>query len=138
MKIILDRLKTTLGYSQDNDLANHLGVNQNVISNWKKRGSIDLDLIFSKCQDVSPTYIVTGEGPERMSQIVNYTVGPIADRSQLLAVGEKGLLTKGGTAEYSRDTVLEEQVRILHHLVDEKEKVIRLLEEKIETLQSKS
>jgi len=45
---ILVRLKDELNLSKDVDLADFLGVAQNTISAWKKRNSVNYDLIFDK------------------------------------------------------------------------------------------
>ena len=48
MPSILVRLKDELNLSKDVDLADFLGVAQNTISAWKKRNSVNYDLIFEK------------------------------------------------------------------------------------------
>lgn len=59
---ILDRLKIAYGLKTDAALAGFLGLKPPAISNWRKRASIDYDLIFTKCDDINPGWILTGEG----------------------------------------------------------------------------
>lgn len=60
---MLSRIKKAYGFKTDIQLANFLGVKQNTISAWKKRNSLDLDLIIEKCQDLNLNWILTGVGP---------------------------------------------------------------------------
>jgi phage repressor protein C with HTH and peptisase S24 domain len=59
---VLNRLKTALHASTDNELANMLGVSKATISNWGSRNSIDLPLVFSFCKQVNIDWLITGEG----------------------------------------------------------------------------
>lgn len=59
---ILNRLKVAYGKKSDSALALFLGVKPNTISMWKKRGFLDFNLIFTRCDDISPSWIMTGEG----------------------------------------------------------------------------
>lgn len=60
--LILSRIKKLAGLASDVDLARFLGVTPATLSNWKARGSIDYDLVFSKCKDVNFHWLLTGEG----------------------------------------------------------------------------
>ena len=43
-------------------LASHLGIKPNTISAWKKRNSINYELIFAKCANIRKDWLLTGEG----------------------------------------------------------------------------
>lgn len=43
-------------------LASHLGIKPNTISAWKKRNSINYELIFTKCANIRKDWLLTGEG----------------------------------------------------------------------------
>jgi len=60
---IINRLKATLDLKTDLDLANYLGVSSNTIATWKKRNSINYDLIFSKSDSINLHWLLTGKGP---------------------------------------------------------------------------
>lgn len=64
---IVDRLKLAYKMRSDAELARFLGVVPSTISNWQRRGSIDHDLIFTKCNDLNEAWILTGDGPMRRS-----------------------------------------------------------------------
>ena len=59
---ILDRIKLVAESSTDAGLARFLGISPATLSNWKSRGSIDYDLVFSKCEHVDFDWLLTGRG----------------------------------------------------------------------------
>lgn len=59
---ILNRLKEALQLPNDKELANTLGISKAAISNWRKRNSIDLDRVFSVCEQINIDWLLTGEG----------------------------------------------------------------------------
>lgn len=61
-KEVIERLKIALNLSSDNALAETLGVSKATLSNWKSRNSIDIPLLFSKCEHVSVDWLLTGNG----------------------------------------------------------------------------
>ncbi len=61
---IIDRLMAHLGIQRNRDLAEYLGVASSTISTWKKRKSLDLELILSHVKDVDLNWLINGvEGP---------------------------------------------------------------------------
>lgn len=61
-KEVIERLKIALNLSSDNALAETLGVSKATLSNWKSRNSIDIPLLFSKCEHISIDWLLTGNG----------------------------------------------------------------------------
>lgn len=57
---IILRLKNILGIESDKELGELLGVTKGAISNWKKRNSIDWNLVFSKCEHVDLNWLING------------------------------------------------------------------------------
>ncbi len=57
---IIERIKKHYGFNTNNQLAAYLGVSPNTISGWIRRNTIDYDLIFSKCQDMSLDMLIWG------------------------------------------------------------------------------
>jgi repressor LexA len=76
VNLIISRLKSALKIESDKELSDNLGVKPNVISNWKKRGSIDYKLLFAVCESngISIDSIV-GLKSTDSSQIVNEPEG---------------------------------------------------------------
>lgn len=60
--LILNDIKTHLGFKTDTDFADFLGIKQNTLSNWKSRNTIDYELIITKCDDINANWLLTGEG----------------------------------------------------------------------------
>jgi phage repressor protein C with HTH and peptisase S24 domain len=67
---ILSRLKEALDISSNAELSRFLGVHKSTLSNWKARGSIDYDLVFSKCKHISRDWLLTGHGTQNMADVV--------------------------------------------------------------------
>ena len=60
--LILRRFKDAKNIKKDLDLAAYLGVNQSTLANWKHRNSIDFDILFSFCDNISLDWLVFGIG----------------------------------------------------------------------------
>ena len=60
---ILEELAKIYGKGKDADLARQLGVPAQTLYNWKARGTIDFGLVYAKCPDIEPHWLLTGEGP---------------------------------------------------------------------------
>lgn len=46
---ILDKVKNACNYSTDKDLAEFLGVTQNLISTWRVRNKVNFEVLIDKC-----------------------------------------------------------------------------------------
>jgi hypothetical protein len=60
INLILDRICAYYQLDRKKDLADKLGVKPTVISNWLSRNTIDWNLIFTKCEDISFDYLIKG------------------------------------------------------------------------------
>ncbi len=59
---VLNRIKSGFGIGTDVELSEFLGVSQPTVANWKRRKTLDYDLIISKCAGVNFHWLFTGEG----------------------------------------------------------------------------
>lgn len=61
-KEMLDAL--ILHYDSGNkaQFARRLGIKPQTINTWESRGSLDIELIFAKCVDISGDWLLSGEG----------------------------------------------------------------------------
>ena len=50
------------------ELSVALGVSPSVLSNWKKRNTIDWELLFSKCEKANLNWLIYGEGQTTRNQ----------------------------------------------------------------------
>ena len=61
-KGILEALITHYTGGNKSQFAKILGVKPQTINTWDSRGTFDLELIYSKCEDISADWLLTGEG----------------------------------------------------------------------------
>ena len=59
---IIARTKVFLNVHTGKDLAVALGVSENAISTWKKRGTLDMGKILLACEGVNQEWLLTGKG----------------------------------------------------------------------------
>jgi hypothetical protein len=58
---IIKRLKSAFSFKSNKQLATFLEIGSSTISSWKKRNSVDYNLIFTKCKDkIDLHWLVTG------------------------------------------------------------------------------
>ncbi len=60
--LILNEIKLHYGFKKDTDFADYLGITSQVLSNWKTRNTFDYDVIYTKCLNINPHWLFTGEG----------------------------------------------------------------------------
>lgn len=58
---VLDRIKEHYNLKMQVELANFLDIPTNTLSNWYSRGTLDLDIIFTKCVGMDFHWLFTGE-----------------------------------------------------------------------------
>ena len=58
----LDAIIKHFGGGNASQFANLLGVSPSTISTWKARNTIDYDLIFAKCENLSASWLLSGSG----------------------------------------------------------------------------
>lgn len=85
---ILNRIKSAYDLKSDAELARFLGVGASTPGNWRLRGSINYDVIFSKCGDLNLNWLLRGEGIPRPPR-------RYANRSGVSYVEEKKMQPKG-------------------------------------------
>lgn len=61
-KDMLQRLIDHFSKGNKSQFANKLGVKPQTISTWIARDSMDKALIFAKCENISPSWLMSGEG----------------------------------------------------------------------------
>ncbi len=59
---MLDAIQAHLNYSSSTEFADFLGISRQVLSNWKKRNTFDTELLYSKCLQLNPVWLLTGKG----------------------------------------------------------------------------
>lgn len=59
---MLNEIKHYLDFSKDKEFAEYLGVKPNTLHNWYSRNTFDTELIYTKCNFLNPSWLLTGEG----------------------------------------------------------------------------
>ena len=60
-----ERLEAIIDYYSDGKpsvFAKYIGVAPSTISSWLSRNTLDYDLIFAKCENISSNWLLTGKG----------------------------------------------------------------------------
>ena len=58
----INNIKKHYAFETDTDFANFLGISPQVLYNWKARNTFDTELVYSKCFDINPEWLLTGTG----------------------------------------------------------------------------
>ncbi len=66
---ILDRIKAFYGLEKKIDLANFLNIPSNTLSNWYSRGTLDMDIVFTKCVGMDYNWLLSGEKLEKSHNV---------------------------------------------------------------------
>lgn len=60
--LILREIKSYYGFKSNSEFARYLGIAPQVLSNWIARNTYDAELIYTKCEEISASYLLTGKG----------------------------------------------------------------------------
>ena len=60
--MILSNIKLHYGLRTDADFARFLEIKPQTLASWYKRNSFDIELLYAKCEDISPDWLLTGFG----------------------------------------------------------------------------
>lgn len=61
--LILNKIKNHYGFVKDSDFAKFLEITPQTLSNWKARNTFDPVLVYTKCEELNPHWLLLGEGP---------------------------------------------------------------------------
>jgi ribosomal protein S8E len=60
--LIINKIKERYKFKSDTEFARHLDITPQVLSNWKTRNTFDPSLVYTKCLDINPEWLLTGKG----------------------------------------------------------------------------
>lgn len=60
--LILNKLKNHYAFKKDSDFARFLGIKPQTLASWYSRGTFDVYILYAKCVEISPDYLLSGEG----------------------------------------------------------------------------
>lgn len=93
-------------FSSDAEFARHLGIRPQVLSNWKNRSTFDPELIYTKCLDINPEWLLTGKGEMLRSAGVEAAKPPPVDARDAYIIElqkEKIAALEGELRRYKRE-----------------------------------
>jgi phage repressor protein C with HTH and peptisase S24 domain len=61
-KLILNKIKDRYAFTSDTEFAKFLGVRPQTLSNWQTRNSFDIDILYTKCVNINPEFLLSGKG----------------------------------------------------------------------------
>lgn len=61
--LILNKIKLHYGFKSDADFARFLEIKPQTLSSWYSRNTFDTGLLYAKCVDISPDFIIAGKEP---------------------------------------------------------------------------
>lgn len=79
---ILDRAKASFGLVTDTQLAETLGISPQTLSNWRKRNSLDFELLLTKCESADLNWLIRGE--EALDETADVKVKILTERLNYL------------------------------------------------------
>lgn len=110
-----------------------LGIQPQNISAWLKRGSFNAELIYSRLSDISADWLLSGEGDMITDKHIDISANTTGDFSPAVS-GVQGDATvtisnEGEALQKERIAHLKEKVKHLQDIIDEKERLIKVLME---------
>ena len=81
--LILNKIKEHLSFRFDKDFADFLEIKTTTLAMWYKRNTFDIELLFNKCEFLSPEWLLTGSGEMLKAPIIKNFVKPDKKEKQL-------------------------------------------------------
>jgi len=108
---VIERIKEANNIKSDAKLASYLGIAPTTLSSWRSRGTLDMDVIYAKCEHINLDWLLTGKG--KMQKIV--TESPTAPEND--------------TVEMSREVF--DLIKLQQETLNSQQETIKLLSETI-------
>lgn len=74
--LILNQIIQEYNFKNDSEFATFLGINPQVVYNWKKRNTFNQTLLIDKLKDLNKMFLLTGEGSIRNTTSATSTTSP--------------------------------------------------------------
>lgn len=68
--LILNKIQEHYSFKKDAQFAEYLGIPAQNLSKWKLRNTFDAELIYTKCTQINPEWLLTGTGNMLKSEVV--------------------------------------------------------------------
>lgn len=106
--LILRSIKTYLGFKTDKDFADFLEIKTTTLAMWYKREVFDIELIFKKCEQLNPEWLLTGKEPmlKANRSVVNESRNLIPFYEDVQSIGGSNLVAETG-AVYNSNILID-------------------------------
>ncbi|MGV4333345.1 helix-turn-helix domain-containing protein [Ornithobacterium rhinotracheale] len=120
--LILNNIKEYKNFSSDAEFARFLGIPAQNLSKWKARNTYDIELLYTKCTELNPEWLLTGKGemlktPAKQEEPTQQVVEP--------------------QEAYNKVAHLEEKIAFLQEKIELLQENKALLEDKVKGLEEK-
>ena len=68
--LILNKIKEYKNFKSDADFARFLEIPAQNLSKWKARNTYDIEILYTKCTELNPEWLLTGEGEMLKSETI--------------------------------------------------------------------
>lgn len=122
---MLDEIKIHYGFKKDAELADFLEITRQTLFNWKSRNSFDAELLYSKCTELNPAWLLTGDGTmlqkDSADAIINETDPKVLREKLINLQSQLDALEKANNALEDANDSLKETKSILQKRITELE-----------------
>lgn len=88
--LILSEIKYHYNFKSDAQFARFLGIKPQTLASWQARGSFDIELLYSKCREINPGWMISGEGEMLLSN-VDFKNSAGVSKSEFLSKTDKAM-----------------------------------------------
>jgi hypothetical protein len=107
--LILNEIQKYYGFKKDSDFAKYLGVNAQTYYKWKSRNTFDVEVLHTKCPQINPTWILTGQGDMLLDVALDNLVPLTAEKIKYLEEINELLRDKINNLEKQLDEFLNQK-----------------------------
>ncbi len=97
-ELILRGIKSHYGFKKDADFARFLGIKPQTLNSWYKRNTFDHELLYAKCLEISPDWLITGKGDmlkPKQQEVAKRNLIPLY--SDVSTIGGRNMLSSSDT-----------------------------------------
>ncbi len=112
--LILKEIKKAFGFESDASFARFLGISPQTLASWYRRNVFDPDILYQKCKDLNPDFLLSGSGSVmRNGDVYSTSVGDHNTNSGNIASVDDRLLRMLEEASAERMKLHAERDRLL-------------------------
>lgn len=116
--LILNKIKEYKNFKSDADFARFLGIPAQNLSKWKARNTYDIEILYTKCPELNPEWLLTGEGEMLKSELTEQNFSN-NDKYTALLEDKIALLEKNNALQERENTYLLERIKNLQKVEKE-------------------